>query len=185
MQGLHTLCPHPHPSTCLYPRPPCLWSLSPFPSRLLTRQHCLGICIYSHFGPLFLPHKLDDHIYWSLHQPLGRFFPLQSFKASPWNIRRPIWLTHKPSVGRSFSWSCGIPHIAIGTTQCNYGELTWRSMSSSHEAISCLQVLLGLSPVWADLTLWFGECDRIQLINSFRVMVTWCPRVKCSIPTRT
>ena len=61
--------------------PPCAFTtdllvsdhLNFFLSRLWTRQHCLGSCIYSHVGPLSLPHKLDDQVYCSLHYPLGRF----------------------------------------------------------------------------------------------------------------
>ena len=42
-------------------------------SRLLDRQQCLRSHIYSHLGPLPLPHKRDDQVYCSLHDPLGRF----------------------------------------------------------------------------------------------------------------
>ena len=46
-----------------------------FLSRLLDRQQCLGSHIYSHLVLLPLPHKRDDQVYCSLHDPLGRFFP--------------------------------------------------------------------------------------------------------------
>lgn len=55
--------------------------LNVFLSRLLTRQHCLGSCIYSHLGPLSLP--LDGQVYCSLHYPLGRFSLSTVFRGKP------------------------------------------------------------------------------------------------------